>query len=182
MRRAVAALLLAAATAGCAHGGGSDAPAGAVREVRPLAPGDRIAGQLPLHPSGALVDLAQQSGRVLLIDVWATWCEPCKDALPEYERLQRAHAAKGLDVYALSIDEDLRMVERFVEKSGLTLRVLHDQDAKVAEDVLGVDEVPMTFLVDRSGIVRSVHHGYSAAQVARIANEVEKLLSEKEAR
>lgn len=175
MIRAVVAVLLALVAAGCAH---ANDGAGVVRELKPLEVGAPIAGRLPLHPSGEWVDLAQQQGRVLLVDVWATWCEPCKEALPEYELLQRRFAAKGLDVYALSIDEDLQMVERFIERTGLSLKVLHDRDAKVSEDVLGVDTVPMTFVVDRRGIVRAVHQGYSPAQAARIATLVEQLVAE----
>jgi thiol-disulfide isomerase/thioredoxin len=137
-----------------------------------------LALQLPQWPDGAVHDLRQDRGNVLLLDVWATWCDPCRYALPLYQQLAQRYAGRGFRVYAINIDEDRNLVKAFIEESKLTLPVLLDEDAKVAESVLKVRVMPTSFIVDRRGVIRYVHQGFGGQEIPRYEAEIEQLLAE----
>jgi thiol-disulfide isomerase/thioredoxin len=130
------------------------------------------------YPGGEPYALAEDRGHVVLLDVWATWCEPCRDALPMYQELAKHYGARGLKVYALNVDEDARAVPAFLTETKVTLPVLLDAQALVAEKVLRVRNMPTTVLVDRRGRVRYVHEGFSEEFLMKYQNEIEELLSE----
>ncbi|MFP2960290.1 TlpA family protein disulfide reductase [Myxococcus sp. 1LA] len=134
--------------------------------------------QVKRYPGGETYDLASDRGSVVVLDVWATWCEPCKDALPYYQDLANEYAAQGLKVYALNIDEDPRAIPTFLEETKVTLPVLLDQNAQVAERTLKVRGMPTTYFIDRQGVVRHVHEGFAEEFLAKYQTELEALLAE----
>ncbi|MET0401786.1 MAG: TlpA disulfide reductase family protein [Cystobacter sp.] len=131
------------------------------------------------YPGGEPYALSEDRGSVVLLDVWATWCEPCRDALPMYQDLAKHYGERGLKVYALNVDEDARAVPAFLSEAKVTLPVLLDAQALVAETVLRVRTMPTTVLVDRQGRVRYVHEGFSEEFLMKYQNEIEELLSER---
>lgn len=131
------------------------------------------------YPGGEPYAIADDRGSVVLLDVWATWCEPCRDALPVYEQLAKHYAARGLKVYALNVDEDTRAIPQFLADTKVTsLPVLLDANAEVADKVLKVRAMPTTVLIDRKGSVRYVHEGFSEEFLAKYQAEIEELLAE----
>lgn len=134
--------------------------------------------ELPRFPDGERVRLESHRGEVVILDVWATWCEPCLDALPAYEALARDYEDKDVAIYALSIDEDPAQIARFLEKTSLGLSILHDRDARVAERALRTQMVPSTFVIDRQGHIRHRHEGFNAGTVGRLRAELDALLKE----
>lgn len=143
------------------------------------APREPLNFQVKRYPDGAPYSVASDRGSVVLLDVWATWCEPCRDALPVYEQLAREYGGRGLKVYALNVDEDARAIPAFVEEVKVSLPILLDENAEVAERTLGVKMMPTTFLVDRQGVVRFVHEGFSEGVLQRYQEEIEQLLAER---
>ncbi|MBN1209865.1 MAG: TlpA family protein disulfide reductase [Myxococcaceae bacterium] len=163
----------------------------------PLVAGDRAAPMAPVaesqaslreplsfqvrrYPGGEPYEVASDRGSVVLLDVWATWCEPCRDALPVYEDLAKEYGARGLKVYALNVDEDARAIPAFVKETKVSLPILMDANAAVAERTLGVKMMPTTFLLDRKGVVRFVHEGFAAEFLQQYQTEIEQLLAERE--
>lgn len=134
---------------------------------------------LPTYPAGIPHSLREDRGHVTVLDVWASWCAPCRDALPFYEGLADKYAAQGLRVYAVNIDADRSQVKKFLEKTPVRLPLLYDQDAKIAEARLGIRVMPTTFFIDRSGRVRRVHEGFLRADMQTLEDELQGLLSEK---
>ncbi|HYO57298.1 TlpA disulfide reductase family protein [Archangium sp.] len=130
------------------------------------------------YPGGEPHAIASDRGNVVLLDVWATWCEPCRDALPMYEGLAKRYAARGLKVYALNVDEDPRAIPPFLQETKVTLPVLLDANAEVSEKVLRVRGMPTTVLIDRQGRVRYVHEGFDEEYLAKYQAEIEELLAE----
>jgi thiol-disulfide isomerase/thioredoxin len=130
------------------------------------------------YPGGEPHAIASDRGNVVLLDVWATWCEPCKDALPMYQDLARHYASRGLKVYALNVDEDARAIPPFLEETKVTLPVLLDANAEVSEKVLRVRGMPTTVLIDRQGRVRYVHEGFAEEYLTKYQAEIEELLAE----
>jgi thiol-disulfide isomerase/thioredoxin len=134
--------------------------------------------QVKRYPGGESFDITRERGSVVLLDVWATWCEPCRDSLPSFEKLARDYSGRGLKVYALSVDEDPRAIPPFLAETKVALPVLVDVNAAVAESVLNVRGIPTTLLLDRQGRVRYVHEGFVEERLAQYRSEIEELLAE----
>ncbi|HEX2693411.1 MAG TPA: TlpA disulfide reductase family protein [Gemmatimonadaceae bacterium] len=99
--------------------------------------------------------LADYRGKVLMINVWATWCLPCRVEMPSIEALNNEYAQKGLKIVAVSIDDPGTdsTIRAFVKQYGLTFEVLHDPQGKISEayDITGY---PETFIVGKDGVIR----------------------------
>jgi cytochrome c biogenesis protein CcmG/thiol:disulfide interchange protein DsbE len=124
-----------------------------------VAVGDRApATPLPRLEGGGGESLTAYRGRWVLVNFWASWCEPCKDEAPELERFQRQHG--GADFTVLGIDSrDLSGDGRaFVEAYGLTYPQLRDGDGSAAKEY-GTTGVPENFLIDPRGRVRLLFPG-----------------------
>lgn len=105
--------------------------------------------------SDASKSLADYRGQVLLLNVWATWCGPCKQEMPSIEQLYRDFAARGLAVAAVSVDAPGvgPDIERFARDYELTFDVLYDESESF-RTVYRYAGVPETYLIDRSGVIR----------------------------
>jgi len=99
---------------------------------------------------GALWTLSEQAGHTILLNFWASWCEPCRAEMPALERLSAAYAPAGLHVLAVNYRESPDTVRRFVAHTGTTLPVLMDGDGSVAK-ALGIGIFPTTVAIDRRG-------------------------------
>jgi thiol-disulfide isomerase/thioredoxin len=130
------------------------------------------------HPGQEKYRLSDDRGSVVLLDVWATWCEPCRDSLPFYDDVARQFGPRGLKVYALSVDADPKVITPFVQELKLGLPVLHDPEAVVAGSTLRVSQMPTSLLIDRRGVVRRMHEGLSDDFFQQTLSDVEALLSE----
>ena len=94
--------------------------------------------------------LADLRGRVVALNFWASWCEPCRAEMPSLELLAQSAAPQGLEVVAVNYRESAAAIARFVERDALGLPVLRDADGSAAR-AFGVGVFPTTVLVDRSG-------------------------------
>jgi peroxiredoxin len=102
---------------------------------------------------GHAVRLSAFRGRVVLLNLWTTWCAPCREEMPSMERLWTRLRAQDFQLLAVSQDEDGRKaVEPFVQELGLTFPVLLDPERQVGERY-GVWGYPETFVIDRNGYV-----------------------------
>jgi len=103
--------------------------------------------------TGRPATLADYRGRVVLLNLWATWCEPCRVEMPSLERLSRKLGSSGFTVVAVSIDEDGdSVVAAFARDLGLTFDILHDQTGamKQAYQATGV---PETWVISPDGVI-----------------------------
>jgi cytochrome c biogenesis protein CcmG, thiol:disulfide interchange protein DsbE len=128
--------------------------------------------------AGHTVRIADDRGRVRIVDFWATWCEPCLDQLPVLDRLAQEYGGKGLSVYAVSFDEDRALLETFLDDRPVSFTVLWDKGGARLSEALDIQRLPTTLLVDRRGVVRHVHLGFEGAAVARLERELAALLAE----
>ncbi len=131
----------------------------------PLFMGDAVGGSIPsLEGGNAAPDFVAQdiatsdsvtldaySGKVVLLNIWATWCEPCKEEMPAMERLHRELGDQGLEVVAVSVDvTGKEPITRFVQEYEITFDVLHDREQRIAS-AYQVFALPQSFVIDREG-------------------------------
>jgi peroxiredoxin len=102
---------------------------------------------------GGAHDLARYKGRVVLVNFWATWCEPCRQEMPSIQRLRERFRGKPFDVLAINVDEPDARVRRFLEETQLDLPVLMDVNKTVTRG-WGVRVMPTTFIVGPDGRIR----------------------------
>jgi peroxiredoxin len=105
--------------------------------------------QLPKLEEGTW-NLASAKGQPVLLNFWATWCEPCRTEMPSLEQLAARHQGQGLQVMAVNFREGEAPVRRFIAATGLRLPVLYDRDGAAAK-AFGVTIFPGTVAIDRRG-------------------------------
>jgi cytochrome c biogenesis protein CcmG/thiol:disulfide interchange protein DsbE len=105
--------------------------------------------------AGMPISLDSLRGRVVLLNVWATWCHPCREEIPQLEALHKAHQANGLEVVGVSIDAAGTSdgVKTFMRDFQMTYPVWLDPDERVSARFLTIG-VPESFLIDRGGVIR----------------------------
>ncbi len=107
---------------------------------------------------GKVVSFSEATaGKVVLLNVWATWCGPCRRELPDLVAIAKEMGQKGVIVLGVSVDKDegkLKTVKSFVEKSGIPyVNIIDSDDWKIADAYGGTPSVPATFIIDRNGNV-----------------------------
>ncbi|HEV7240003.1 MAG TPA: TlpA disulfide reductase family protein [Thermoanaerobaculia bacterium] len=100
---------------------------------------------------GSKFDLAGKRGKVVLVNLWATWCGPCRYEIPELQRIHDAYTARGFEVVGVSVDEgEVATVQAFVEEQKMRYPVAHDPQGTLA-NVLQTSVLPTSILIDRNG-------------------------------
>ena len=118
-------------------------------EINPRAPNFRAVDQATRDS----VTLDDYQGSVTLVNIWATWCLPCRDEMPSMQALYDSLGSRGFRIAAISIDEGSpEEVVAFAQQLGLTFDILHDRSGSV-ERLYQTTGVPESFLLDRRGIL-----------------------------
>lgn len=108
---------------------------------------------------GKTVKLSDYKDKVVLLNFWATWCGPCKLEMPWFVEFETNYRGKGFAVLGVSMDEDgWDVVKPFLEREKVNYRVVLGDD-KVAQLYGGVESLPTTFMIDRSGRIAAIHVG-----------------------
>jgi len=117
-------------------------------------------------------DLADYRGKVVLVNFWATWCEPCRAEMPSMDRLRSSLKGKPFEVLAVNLAEPLSRIEKFVDSMPLGFPLLRDRDGGAGR-AWKAKLLPASFLIDRDGKIRYVAYGEidwtSEAVRARVA-------------
>jgi len=104
--------------------------------------------------------LSQWKGKVLVLNIWATWCKPCREEIPALQQLHARFGAQGLTVAGVSIDvdDDRARIRAFAEELGARYPIWYDPDDRVSTTFLAIG-VPASYLVDRRGTLVWKHSG-----------------------
>ncbi len=106
--------------------------------------------------TGKRVSLSDLKGKPVLLNFWATWCTPCKVEMPWFQEFQKKYAAQGLEVVGINEDDDAQspeikdQIKKTLERTGVDYTILMS-DKKVGDAYGGLDVLPATFFIDRSG-------------------------------
>jgi thiol-disulfide isomerase/thioredoxin len=151
-------------------------PAQAERRLEPWKRGATPALALP-DLQGRTVDLRELRGRVVLVNFWATWCEPCREEMPSIERLRERLAGKPFEVVLVNFGEGATRIEEYLRRENLALPVVRDADKAVAA-AWRAGGLPMTFLVDARGRIRYSVFGERDWSEGEALATVERLVAE----
>lgn len=146
--------------------------------ARPLEIGQTAPHYSAVSLNGDSISLEQLRGRVVLLNVWATWCHPCREEIPVLQALHARYAPRRLELVGVSVDargeEDT--IRQFARDFGMTYSIWLDPDERVQSTFLAIG-VPATFLIDREGVLRWRHVGPVRANDTTLVHELERALA-----
>lgn len=128
--------------------------------------------------SGDSVSLADHRGKVLLLNIWATWCHPCRDEIPELRAIYDKYRSRGLELVGVSVDVEGAddNVREFMKEFEMHYPVWLDPGERISTQFLVIG-VPATFLIDRTGVLRWRRSGPIAPGDTTLAVAIEQALS-----
>jgi peroxiredoxin len=126
---------------------------------------------------GENMRLSEYSGEVVIVNFWATWCGPCRQEMPRLDELYARYRRAGLVLLGVSIDHERNRAAEMAQTLKIEYPVLFDDQRGVSRSY-GVDDLPVTLLIDRQGVVRYVSHDYKPGYEARYAEHLRELLNE----
>jgi cytochrome c biogenesis protein CcmG/thiol:disulfide interchange protein DsbE len=148
----------------------------ATSALKPALPASEVAGAAPAFTltnlDGKSVSLADFRGKVVVLDFWATWCPPCKREIPDFIDLQKEYGSQGVQIVGIALDEPDK-VQAFARQNGMNYPVLLGSD-EVSMRYGGIEGIPTTFIIDKSGKIVDKFEGFRPRQV--FETEIKKLL------
>ena len=126
-------------------------------------------------PGAPKVDAAKlMKGKVVIVDFWASWCEPCKIELPALNALHKKYKKKGLVVIGINVDDDINEAKSFLKEHGVSFPLVYDKDKKMV-NTLEISTMPTSYILSDGKIVK-IHSGFRAGDEKKIEEEIKSLL------
>jgi len=117
-------------------------------------------------------------GKVALIDFWASWCGPCKVALPEYDKLYKKYKKRGFTIIGINVDDEKELVTQFLKEHPVSFPVAYDSKKKLVDQV-GLATMPTSYLIDSKGKVQYIHRGFHRGDQEELEKKIVSLLKTK---
>jgi peroxiredoxin len=127
--------------------------------------------------AGKALALADFRGQIVLLNFWASWCGPCRQEMPILEQLNRQYHGKGVTLLGVNVEPDSAAAVQWLKATPVTFPILFDTDSKVSK-LYEVAGMPNTVIIDRKGLVRYIHRGYSAGAENDYLNQIRALIRE----
>lgn len=130
---------------------------------------------------GSTTKVSDRKGKVLLLNMWATWCGPCRGEMPALVKMQEQHGPKGFEIIGLNTDDGdtKEMVEKFAEEMKLNYTLVWSptEQQNALLKISNFNGIPQSFIIDRDGNLRGVFRGGGKAEVAKMEELVAKVVN-----
>lgn len=127
--------------------------------------------------TGENLRLAEQRGKVVMINFWASWCAPCRQEMPILDELYQRYERAGFTLLGVNVEQDSGAAQRFLEEVGVSFPILFDPTSEVSR-TYQVSAMPTTVMVDRDGQVRYVNRGYRPGDEEKYRDQIRELIGE----
>jgi cytochrome c biogenesis protein CcmG/thiol:disulfide interchange protein DsbE len=135
-----------------------------------------ITSSQPMSPAN--FDLKSAEGKWILVDVWASWCEPCRESFPFYEKLYQENKDRGFLVLGLAMDADKNDSLKFLSQSKVSFPILYDEGKKLRKK-WQIPSLPISFWVNPQGEVIEVKKGFNNSDKKLITQKLNSFLQNK---
>ena len=146
-------------------------------EPKELAQGDRFPDVVLPGLDGRMTSLAVYSDVPLVVNFWATWCEPCRREMPSLEKLSTFFYPKDFRVVGITVDSDRNLAREFSLRYKLTIPMLSDSDQTLSSGMLRIPAFPITYLLRRDRTIARIIVGARDWASSEMVNEIEGLLA-----
>ena len=130
----------------------------------------------PSLDGGKSLALTAYRGKVVYLDFWASWCPPCLTSLPLLEELRKQFPADQFQILAVNVDQDIEKARKFLERTGVGYPSATDPKGRLPQ-MYGIETMPTSFLIDRTGVIRYVHHGFRKGDVTPLRQRIAQLVA-----
>ena len=138
-------------------------------------PGTQAPGFTARTFDGKEVSLADFRGKIVFVDFWASWCGPCRESLPLYDKLAADFGTNDFAVIAVNLDETASDARKFIAQHPVRYTIVQNPQGDIPK-AFGVSGMPSSYLIDRDGTIRQRHIGFDKKDVEMLRAEVTKLL------
>ena len=120
---------------------------------------DELAPDFTLPGNNQTVSLSALRGKVVYVDFWASWCQPCRQSFPWMNRMQQQYQEQGLVVVGINLDKSRALSDEFLKKVPAEFTLAYDPEGKIAS-AYHVKGMPSSYLIDRQGRIQNTHIGF----------------------
>ncbi|MCW8851380.1 MAG: TlpA family protein disulfide reductase [Gammaproteobacteria bacterium] len=121
------------------------------------------------------VQLESFKGKVVYLDFWASWCEPCKKSFPWMHEMKATYAAQGFEIVAVNLDKDKKLADAFLRAVDVNFKVAFDESGESASRYK-LRGMPSSYLIDRDGNVYASHIGFRDKDKSELEQAIKDLL------
>lgn len=147
-------------------------------QLQAISPGSAIGFELDALEGNAKIRLSDFKGKVVFVDFWASWCGPCKQSLPEFNKVYHQYKDKGFEIIAINLDENPEDAKAFLSKHPVDYTIAADSSGSIAEK-FGIEAMPSSVLIDQLGVLRVNHKGYRKGDAEKLKKAINLLLGDK---
>lgn len=129
------------------------------------------------NSAGENIRLAEQRGKVVMLNFWASWCGPCRKEMPLLDELYQRYQDAGFVLYGVNVERSTSDAEKLLADLNTNFPILWDGDSKVSK-LYGVNAMPTTIMIDKDGKVRYRNRGYKAGDEEKYRSQIKELIRE----
>ena len=127
--------------------------------------------------AGTNLNLAEQRGKIIVINFWASWCGPCRKEMPVLQKFYEKYQDLGVSVWGVNVEQENQAGRDFLADLKLTFPILFDETNTISANYQ-VEAMPTTIIIDRDGVVRYAFQGYKPGYEKKYAKAIKKLIRE----